>query len=220
MIAEQARTAVTGDGGDVIVVFARAPELGRVKTRLAEEIGDAAALVAYLELGRTCWSNALAARGAMGGRALVAYTPDDGGDSVRAWLSGADAYMAQRDGNLGERMLSALTAVLSDGALRVVVIGSDCPTLSARLLTDAFVALHTADVVIGPATDGGYYLIGMSRAHDVLFADVPWSSPLTLGVTLDRAQAAGLRVALLQPLSDVDTADDWYAWKREPSQGA
>ena len=88
------------------------------------------------------------------------------------------------------------------------------------MLTDAFVTLHTADVVIGPATDGGYYLIGMSRAHDVLFADVPWSSPLTLGVTLDRAQAAGLRVALLQPLSDVDTADDWYAWKREPSQGA
>lgn len=207
-------------GGDVIILFARAPELGRVKTRLAHEIGDAAALAAYEELGRTCWSNAVAARGALGGRALVAYTPHDGEDSVRAWLSGADAYTVQQNGDLGQRMLSAITSALSDGAGRVVVIGSDCPTLSERVLLDAFAALDRADVVIGPATDGGYYLIGMSRARDVLFADVPWSSPLTLGVTLDRAQAAGLRVALLQPLSDVDTADDWYAWKREPSQGA
>ncbi len=205
-------------GGDVIILFARAPELGRVKTRLAQEIGDAAALAAYQELGRTCWSNAVAARSTLGGRALVAYTPHDGEASVRAWLSGADAYMAQQSGDLGQRMLSAITLALSDGAGQVVVIGSDCPTLSERVLLDAFAALDRADVVIGPATDGGYYLIGMSRARDVLFADVPWSSALTLRVTMDRAHAAGLRVAKLQPLSDVDTADDWCAWRSRARQ--
>lgn len=204
---------------DALIVFARAPELGRVKTRLASEIGDAEALAAYRELGRICWSNALAARAAGGCRALVAYTPRDGEDAVRAWLTGADAYVAQQDGDLGERMLAALTAERDGGARRVVVIGTDCPTLSAGALADAFAALADADVVIGPATDGGYYLIGMSRAHRMLFADVPWSSAHTLAVTLGRARAAGLRVAQLHPLSDVDTADDWHAWQRAARQG-
>lgn len=196
-----------------IVAFARAPELGRVKTRLASELGDPAALAAYHELGRACWQAVLAARSALGCRALVAFTPAPAEQVMRDWLGGADAYFAQPAGDLGHRMLAAIAAALAGGAQRVVLIGTDCPQLSHPAMADALAALDDADVVIGPATDGGYYLVGMSRPHAVVFADVPWSSSLTLAITLERAAAAGLRVVQLSTLSDVDTAEDWRAWR-------
>ena len=200
-------------GACAIVTFARAPELGRVKTRLASELGARAALAAYHELGRVCWQAVLAARSALGCRTLVAFTPAPAEQAMRDWLPGADAYLAQPEGDLGRRMLAAIAAALGGGAQRVVLIGTDCPMLSPQLIAEALAALDDVDVVIGPATDGGYYLVGMSRAHAALFADVPWSSHLTLSITLERAATAGLRVAQLAPLSDVDTADDWRAWR-------
>ncbi len=209
----------TAESRDAIVVFARAPQLGLVKTRLASEIGDAAALSAYVELGRITWEHASDARRTLHCHAVVAYTPRDAEPAVRAWLGGADAYIAQDEGDLGQRMLGAIARVLADGAGRVVVIGTDCPSLTSGVLGDAFAALNDADVVLGPATDGGYYLIGMSRPFGAIFSDVPWSSANTLAVTLERAAAARLKVAQLSPLSDVDTAADLIAWQREAGQG-
>ena len=202
----------TVGGVDTIVVFARAPELGRVKSRLAAEIGEVAALAAYDALARGCWRNTLEARDDTGCRAVIAFTPDDAGPAVHAWLADADSCIAQGTGDLGDRMLGAITAVLAAGARKVVVTGTDCPALSAAVLRDAFAALDASDVVLGPATDGGYYLIGMSAAHGAVFTGVPWGSDRTLAVTLAHSAAAGLRVALLGPLSDVDTAEDWRAW--------
>lgn len=207
------RSATVIGDACAIVTFARAPEHGRVKTRLAAELGAAEALAAYRELGRTCWRAVLAARATSGCRALVAYTPAGEEQAMRDWLAGGDAYLAQPEGDLGHRMFAAITAARAQGAERVVLIGTDCPMLSHEILADAFAALDDADVVFGPATDGGYYLVGMSEAHRLLFEHVPWSSPLTLGTTLAHAATAGLRVAQLKPLSDVDTADDWRAWR-------
>lgn len=199
---------------DAILVFARAPVSGQVKTRLANDIGDAAALAAYERLGRACWDSVLGARRATGCRAHVVYTPENGEARVRGWLSEADVYEAQQGGDLGDRMSAAVAAALGGGARRVVLVGTDCPALSASLLVEAFAALDDADVVLGPATDGGYYLIGMASACTEVFADVPWSTARTLEVTLLRAAAAGLRVKQLERLSDVDTAADWRAWTR------
>lgn len=203
-----------------LVIFARAPQLGRVKTRLAREIGDAAALAAYVGLANECWVQARGAQLRLDARLVVAFTPPEGEDAIREWLTEATEYMSQSSGDLGERMLHAVARELDIGADRVVVMGTDCPSLSAGVLGAAFGALDEADVVIGPAMDGGYYLIGMRGAHSALFADVPWSSPDTLATTLDRAREAGLSVRQLGLLRDVDTAADWADYLSVPPRDA
>lgn len=97
----------------------------------------------------------------------------------------------------------------------MIVVGTDCPSLTAETVEQAFDALERAEVVIGPALDGGYYLIGMSSLQSSLFIDVPWSSADTRAITLERARAAGLRVSLLPVLRDIDTANDWRAWRAD-----
>jgi uncharacterized protein len=193
-----------------LVVMARVPQLGRVKTRLAREIGEAAALEAYRELG----SAVLGAVGRLGDCALVvAYTPPDGEGPVRAWLGPAPGYEPQRGGDLGARMLGAIAGRFAAGASKVLVIGTDCPDLDPDLLEGAFARLDRADAVIGPAADGGYYLVGMKHPIAEIFQGIPWSTPATLSATLARAAAAGVSVVLLDERRDIDTAADWRAWR-------
>jgi uncharacterized protein len=192
-----------------LVVFARAPELGRVKTRVAAELGAHAALSAYRRLADHVMA---AVQGGERYSLTVAYTPPDAERQMRQWLGWSVSLTPQAEGDLGDRMQRAIADAISNGAERVVVIGTDCPDVTAATVEEAFARLADADIVLGPATDGGYYLIGMSRLHRSVFDDVPWSSPETLRVTLARVRAAGLSVAQLEERRDIDTADDWRAW--------
>jgi rSAM/selenodomain-associated transferase 1 len=131
---------------------------------------------------------------------------------MACWLGGDLSYEPQLESDLGARMHAAIAARVAAGARRVVVIGTDCPGVTGAGVRSAFAALDDADVVLGPATDGGYYLIGMREPQAALFRDVPWSTHRTLAVTLERARAARLCVALLDTLRDIDTADDWRAY--------
>ena len=192
-----------------LVVLARAPELGRVKTRLAAGLGDAAALDIYRRLAGQVISTVRASdRYSL----TVAYTPASAAHLMRQWLGASTELRTQAGGDLGARMAHAIGEAMASGAERVVVIGTDCPDLDAAVIDAAFQQLASSDVVLGPATDGGYYLIGMSRLHPQLFTDIPWSAPDTLRVTLERARASGISVALLDERRDIDTADDWRAW--------
>ena len=195
-----------------LVIFARAPEAGRVKTRLAAALGPEAALAAYRALGARVVG---AVRGVDSCDVVVAYTPHEARPLVEGWLGGALGYEPQTEGDLGARMAGAIARRHARGAAKVVVIGTDCPDVTAATVEDAFDQLDTADVVLGPALDGGYYLVGVRRPAPEIFAGVPWSAPDTLAVTIERARAAGLAVALLAPLRDIDTAEDWAAWVAE-----
>ena len=202
---------MTMDAGPArgVILFTRAPIVGQVKTRLAADVGDTEALAVHRDLGARALA---AAQGVAACEVTVAFTPAGALEAVRNWLGDA-ALQAQSDGDLGARMHAAITARFAAGARQVVVIGSDCPALDAGGITAAFDALDAADVVFGPATDGGYYLVGLVRPCGPLFAGVPWSAPDTLARSLDRAHALGLRVALLPPLDDVDTAADLARWR-------
>ncbi len=192
-----------------LIVFARAPELGRVKTRLAAEVGDGAALRAY----RTLAEQVIAAVSASATYSVtVAYTPPDAEPAMREWLGPGVTLRPQSGGGLGARMAAAIADAISGGAERAVVIGTDCPDVTPDVVAEAFTRLGAADVVLGPASDGGYYLIGMSRPHRALFEGIPWSSAGTLRATLARARAGGLSVALLDERRDIDTAEDWRVW--------
>jgi rSAM/selenodomain-associated transferase 1 len=192
-----------------LLVFVRAPELGRVKTRLAAELGAPLALAIHRYLGCRLADEV---RRLQHHRVIVHYTGNHGAASVGEWLGNDLRLRPQVDGNLGDRMRAAIGAALADGASRVVIVGTDCPSLDSAGIETAFRALGSADVVLGPATDGGYYLIGMSRLYPSLFENIPWSSPETLRVTVERARELGLSVAMLEERRDVDTADDWRDW--------
>lgn len=193
-----------------LVVFARVPTLGQVKTRLAASIGNEAALAAYRELGtHTLASTAGVAECAR----TVAFTPADGADAMREWLGDDVGYEAQEGHDLGTRLLAAVTRRFAEGARQVAVIGTDCPSITAADVERAFATLDRADVVLGPAEDGGYWLIALGAPHDAPFREIPWSSGDTLAVTLRRLQEAGLRAALLDRKADVDTVVEWRAWR-------
>jgi rSAM/selenodomain-associated transferase 1 len=155
-----------------------------------------------------------AARRVRGCSLTVAFTPPHAGDVTRAWLGAGATYEPQVAGDLGARMAAALGARLAAGAERVIVIGTDCPEADEFVIEQAFSALDETDIVLGPAADGGYYLIGMRRLHDELFVGIPWSSDETLQRSLDHAVSSGLRVHLLPELADVDTAADWRRWQQ------
>ncbi|MFT5438926.1 MAG: rSAM/selenodomain-associated transferase 1 [Alphaproteobacteria bacterium] len=194
----------------VLIVFARAPRLGAVKRRLAAGIGDPAALNFYLRTTQTILHRV--SRDARW-RTVLAMTPDDSVTGRCAWL-GNFQRLAQRQGNLGERMERALLRFPSNP---VLLIGSDIPDIGARQIAAGFAALGHNDLVFGPADDGGYWLVGaryggLARG---LFKNVRWSGPHALADTL--ANAKQRRIALLEELADIDTADDLARWGGVPA---
>ncbi|MDQ6829400.1 MAG: TIGR04282 family arsenosugar biosynthesis glycosyltransferase [Gemmatimonadota bacterium] len=185
-----------------------------MKTRLAADVGDDAALEAYRELAELAFGSAVRATA---GRVVVACTPDSALEEIRAWTARTGAApmhcVPQGAGDLGERLARAADDAFRDGAQAAVVIGTDCPALTSAMLNDAFSLLDNTDVVLGPAHDGGYYLIGLRAPRHELFAGIPWSTPRVLAMTIEAARQGDLRISLLAPLSDIDTAADWRAWR-------
>ena len=193
-----------------LLVFARVPALGRVKSRLAAGVGQPAALAVYREL--LAVTNAAIVAAGVPATVWLADTAAAVPTAEEAAEWATHAARCQPDGDLGARMATAFAAAFAAGAGRVAIIGTDCPGLRADHLTGAFAALATADVVLGPATDGGYYLLGLRCPQPELFANKAWSTASVLADTVADARRLGLRVALLPELRDVDTAEDLAAW--------
>jgi rSAM/selenodomain-associated transferase 1 len=148
----------------------------------------------------------------------VVVTPPHACDGVAAAVRPAARVAPQRGVSLGDRMLAAVDDALAAGAGCVVVVGTDAPTLDERTLAVAFAALGDADVVLGPAEDGGYYLVGLRARQPALFALDPalWGGPDVLAATLDAARHAGLAVRLLDVQRDLDRPDDALALRDDP----
>jgi len=195
---------------DVLAVFVKAPAPGRVKTRLARDIGPVPAAELYARLGRevitgtTCRSRYSTA---------AWYAPAESSEVVQAWLSdlGVAEFLAQPERGLGKRLSTAFSHHFRRGARRVVIIGSDCPGVSRSLVADAFAALGRQDMVLGPAVDGGFYLIGLSAPAPGLFRRVAWSTEVACHQTRRNAGRLGRSVATLPMLRDIDSAADAVA---------
>ncbi len=196
-----------------VVVMARRPRLGAVKTRLAEGLNDQAALSFYKRTLKR-----LLKRVAGGGRwqTVLAVTPPDEVPKRSLWTCGLPV-LAQASGDLGERMQAAVDG-MPEGP--VVLIGSDIPDLAARHVARAFRALQRHDVVLGPSDDGGYWLIGVAPLLRGVrfFGTVRWSSEHALADTV-AGLPEGVRVARLGVLTDIDTAEDFRRWRGAMSPG-
>ncbi|MBF9237593.1 TIGR04282 family arsenosugar biosynthesis glycosyltransferase [Hymenobacter sp. BT683] len=194
-----------------LLIFARVPALGQVKTRLAAGVGEPAALAIYQELLGITRTAVLDAGVATTVWLAGTAGPEPTETEAQEW--GGLPAQCQADGDLGQRMTAAFAAAFSAGAERVAIIGTDCPGLRDAHLTQAFALLNQHDVVLGPATDGGYYLLGMRQPRPELFLNKQWSTASVLADTVADAERLGCRVALLPALHDVDTADDLATWR-------
>jgi rSAM/selenodomain-associated transferase 1 len=187
-----------------LLVFLKAPRPGTVKTRLAATLGAAEACAAYQRLVGTLLRQLVALE-----NVDLCFTPDDVGSEIMPWAKPTWRLKPQGNGDLGCRLDRAFRRAFDEGAERVVIIGSDCPEVDASDIQAAWTALLSHDVVLGPATDGGYWLIGLRAPQRELFVDIPWSTDKVLRETQKRCGVAGLTTRLLRELSDVDTEADW-----------
>ena len=197
---------------DLLLVFLKEPRPGAVKSRLAARIGAEAAAAVYRAIADEAIRRT-APRGDEYER-LFLFDPPASRPQIQAWLGG-QTLVAQVGGDLGERMARAFADAFASGARRAAVIGTDVPAIAREDVLDALESLDEHDVAIGPATDGGYYLLALKRPEPELLRDVPWSTPDVLTTTLDRAARLGLSVRVLRTLGDVDTVEDLAAdWER------
>jgi rSAM/selenodomain-associated transferase 1 len=200
-------------GGDYVVtatvlVFLKYPDPGQVKTRLAAAIGPDRAAALYRE-----WIGLVLRKlQPIRERAcLVGYF--DGGPSGRfaEWSPLAHDWWPQPVGDLGTRLAAGFEQAHSRGG-SVLAVGTDCPELESRLLDRAFDSLLDHDAVFGPATDGGYYLVGTAQHLHGYFDGIRWSSTWTLSDHRNRCQEFGWSYELLPELADIDTGEDWQAY--------
>jgi rSAM/selenodomain-associated transferase 1 len=196
-------TAYTPSGPRVLGLFAKWPAPGTAKTRLGPtpEWGARAARAFLLDT--------VSRLAGLAGRRVVAFAPREAERDFAALVAGRFTLAPQSDGDLGQRLETFLADQLRSGAGRVVVVGSDSPNLPPEYVERAFLDLGTADVVLGPSLDGGFYLLGCGPRLPPVFADVPWSTNRVLAETVARLADPSWRLALLPPWYDVDTPHDW-----------
>lgn len=190
---------------DLLMIFVKKPEKGRVKTRLAESIGHQRALevyrqlliitkreTRYVEVDKQVW-----------------YSPEIVDDDI--WDTPAYTKRTQEGDGLGKRMKNAFQQAFAEGYQRVVIIGSDCPYITENSIHQAFAKLENSELVIGPSADGGYYLLGMRAFYPDLFDNKEWSSSSVLKQTLDEVKKQDLSIFKLPELNDIDTLEDLQA---------
>jgi len=202
----------------ILAVFVRHPLPGRVKTRLAGDLGDAAACDLYRAMVTDCIANVKAS-------GLPLYLFHDGQDAAglpAEWTGAAAAVFRQEGDTLGERMGAAFERSFATGARAVVLVGSDIPGIDAGLLRSAVEALRDHDAVFAPALDGGYCLVASQseRFSSGIFRGILWSTSRVLEMTLAVCTASGLSQHLLEPRQDIDTMEDLAAYCLKPSASA
>jgi rSAM/selenodomain-associated transferase 1 len=189
-----------------LLFFVKNPKQGIVKSRLARAIGDKVARDLYKNFVR----DMLLALDKLQHPFYCCFYPEDALHDIKQFIGEDYQYLAQRGDDLGERMAHCFQQAFSTGFNRVALIGSDSPDLPAEIIDEAFTSLEEVDSVIGPAFDGGYYLIGFTKASFApeVFSNVEWGTNTVLQKTLDILQCQQRRVHLLPQWGDIDTLED------------
>jgi uncharacterized protein len=189
-----------------LAVIAKEPVAGLAKTRLLPALGEEGAARAAAAM----LADTLAAVGSVGADPWLCFTPAEASERLRQLAPGF-RLLAQAPGDLGDRLAACLADLLAAGADRVAIVGADTPHVPITSYRRAFALLEQADVVLGPALDGGYYLVAAKTARPELFVGIPMGTDRVLSETLTRATRDGLVVALLPPLRDLDRVEDLAA---------
>jgi rSAM/selenodomain-associated transferase 1 len=186
----------------LLIIFYKNPKAGKVKTRLAATVGDDKALTIFQKLAL----HTKTITGNLGIDKIVFYS--DAIDLMDIWPNATYLKAMQQGKDLGERMKNAFIAGFETGYTSICIIGTDCYELTEQIIRQAFESLQSADAVIGPAHDGGYYLLGMKEPNSSIFDNKEWSTNSVLQDTLSDFKSLGLNYVKMQELRDVDTEND------------
>ena len=193
---------------EALLIFTKNPVPGKVKTRLAATVGNDVAFSVYQQLVK----HTLVITSGLPVDKFVFYSDEVEQEDV--WNKKHYLKQLQQGNNLGERMNNAFASTFKKGVNKVVVIGTDCPGLDAGIIMNAFTYLDKYNVVIGPAADGGYYLLGMKQHHPQLFENIAWSTNIVSEETISKCVASHLDYWLLPVLNDIDEEKDLVHLKK------
>ena len=196
-----------------LILFTRYPLPGRVKTRLIPALGPEGAESLHRRLVLRTLRTAHKACRAVGADLEIRFDGRND-DAMRHWLGECGTFTAQGTGDLGERMANAFEESFRPGSTATIIVGSDCPGLTPELITAAFERLSDTPVVLGPANDGGYYLIGLTSPVPELFRGIAWGTETVLADSLRVLERKGLKPFLLMPLDDLDRPEELPEWYR------
>lgn len=196
-----------------LIIFTRYPEAGKTKTRLIPALGIEGAA----NLQRQMTEHTLSQVKQLQKTSAISCEVRFAGGNLQLmqdWLGDDIAYQPQGEGDLGSRMAQSFYNAFQSGAKKAITIGTDCPDVDDQILADAFDQLHQCDLVLGPALDGGYYLIGLQRPLPKLFMNIDWGTSQVLQQTIDTAQTLNLSVNYLPLLADIDRPEDLPIWEK------
>jgi rSAM/selenodomain-associated transferase 1 len=196
-----------------LIIFTRYPEVGTTKTRMIPVMGaEKAASLQRKMTEHTIQTNTLLSD-QFPVKIMIFYT---GGNLslIKNWLGNQYDYVNQGSGDLGERLKSAFETVFEQGKGKVVIIGTDCPDITPIILKQGFDALNNHDLVLGPAKDGGYYLIGIKCLISELFQGISWGTETVFAETIKIGTQLGLKTAFLPELTDIDRPEDLPIWQK------
>jgi len=185
-----------------------------VKTRLAKKIGNKKATNVYKRLAENTIKKIYPLHRKKV-EIIIAYTPRNKKDKIKKWINYPFAFYAQKGRNLGERLSNAVKWGFQNKAKKIIIIGSDCPNLSLSTIDKTIRELSGSDIVLGPAFDGGYYLVGLNNNKSFLFKNIHWSTSKVLEKTLDKIKEAKLTYKLLLIKYDIDTIEDYKMYMEE-----
>ena len=198
---------------NALILFVKYPNPGSVKTRLGKTIGMELAARLYRIFAETSFTIA-AEMSKNSTKVYVWFAPGGEASAIQSWVGHEQFLYAEQQGDtLGDRMRHAFQEAFRQGATKAVILGTDIPELDGSIVAEAFELLQLHNAVLGPSTDGGYYLLGMEAPGHDLFDGVPWSTPDVFPATLRLLEKHHATVAFLPQLSDIDTLEDYIRFR-------
>jgi len=189
-----------------LIVFLKFPEPGKVKTRLAKDVGEERAATIYSNIAKTIVENVVDHDSY---KTAIYYDPPGKEEEIQQWIGNQTLqYYAQKGNFLGDKISNAFEEVFINGSEYAVIIGSDCVDVSSDTIKEALTLLNENDVVLGPANDGGYYLLGLNKHRTEIFQDIDWSTEQVLNQTIEKILENNLSYRLLKILKDIDNVND------------
>jgi rSAM/selenodomain-associated transferase 1 len=197
-----------------VIIFAKAPEKGKVKTRLAQDTGEEFAAEFYKLCAEHTFSEILKLK-SNNFTPFIYCSNESEIENVSNWAGQEFVVKPQVDSNLGERMKKSFDEIFSIGFTKAIIIGTDLPDVSKKMIESAASKLDEYDLVIGPATDGGYYLLGIKNLIPNIFDSIEWSTSKVLNTTMEKINSSGLKSYMLEEKIDIDTEKDLENWMRK-----
>jgi rSAM/selenodomain-associated transferase 1 len=196
-----------------IIVFTRFPVEGKVKTRLAKNVGNKFAVSFFRACAEHTFKELLKVK-EMGSDLFLFCSVENEIEQLMKWAGNNFKYYSQQGSNLGIKMYNAFNTVFKKGYKKAIIIGTDAPDISTNIMQSAISALDNYSVVIGPANDGGYYLLGFKSKLIDLFSGIEWSTDSVFDNTIEKLNNSEINYFMLDELTDIDTVEDLQYWRK------